>query len=394
MIKKLLIFTLLLFSFTGFLFAQDADSSFDGEFDDFDSIFEQAAEDIEVEQTTPVVSTPASGPVSAIRFSGHFEGGVGLACVIIDKPDFGGYLDLDNILYINVKPNPIFALHGAVETSFENKFALALNYFYFDYMLLDRVFISAGKKSLTWGYTRLFENCNVMEDTNGQLNGEFRFPWSTGTLTFVGCYNYALFNTTPSYRNISYAVSLEQTIGHTSINLFAKKYGQSEMYGTVHKGPLVGLEAKRTILGFDVYAQGFTRLSDYKKLNSTQGYRDVTATAGFYRLWDAQDPNFGINIEYQYIWVPGANPGTGGIIHNHEIFLQGGIKRMGKNKNMKIGVEWQHNFSVNKGEFTFAFITDGLLPYASWENGFEIDYTASSKPKFILGSKISIKLDY
>jgi hypothetical protein len=273
---------------------------------------------------------------------------------------------------MKVKPAPVISIYGALNTSLSNNFSLDLSYLYFDYMLFDMVFISAGKKNLSWGYTRLFKNGNIMEDTNGQLNAEFRFPWSTGTFTFVGAYDYKLLSDNPSYKDISYAFSLEQTVLHTSVNLFAKINGLS----------LAGLEIKRTIFGFDCYGQVYVNIADYKKLNQKSGYGQVTATAGFYKLWDGFDPNLGINIEYQY---------SG----NHKIALQGGIKRIGKRKNMKVGIDWNHDFTSKDGNVTAAFIIDGVLPYASWKNALSVDYgPATGKTKFTLGSVISLSLDY
>ena len=390
---KKIVSILLAFSFFcgASLWAQAAEEDFD-EFDDFDSIFQDAQEDIEVEQTAPVV--PVASSSSGIVFTVHFDGDIGLSAIIIEKPDLGGYIALDNTLYMTVRPAPVVSINGAINTSLSNKFSIGLSYLYFDYMLFDRIFISAGKKSVSWGYTRLFSNGNVMADTNGQLNAEVRFPWSTGTLTFVGAYNYAALSSSPSYKDITYALSLEQTILHTSVNLFAKKYGQSEVSDGIHKHPLAGLEIKRTFFGYDVYAQGLARLADYKKLDSKNGYERVTATAGFYKLWDAFDPNLGINIEYQYNWTPGA-AASGGSVHDNKIMLQGGIKRIGKNKNMKGGVDWNHNFTSDDGSVTAAFIIDGILPYASWKNAVSVDYgPATGKTKFTIGSVISLSLDY
>jgi len=387
--KKLLVLLLLIAASFGIAFADESSD----EYDDFDDIFMQATEDVEVEQSEPVVSQASSGRSSSMSVTGHFKGDVGLTAIIQDDTDFGGYIDLKNMLYLNVKPSPVFGLHGALETSLSNNFGLGVSYLYFDYMPFDKLFISAGKKNISWGYMRLFTNCNVMSDTNGKLNAEFRIPWSTGTATFVGCYDYTKASTSPNYKDITYAFSIEQTIGHTSVNLFGKKYGQNEKVKGVHKSPLAGIEAKRTFFGYDAYAQAVARLSNYKEFTSKDGYESVTATGGFYKLWDSFTPNLGINIEYQYAWVPGAE-NTDNPVHNHKIFLQGGIKKIGKKKNMKGAVEWKHNFNSKDGSVTAAFIIDSLFPYASWKNGVQVDYTSASKPKVTLGTTISISLDY
>ena len=131
--KKLLVLILLLATTLGASFAQDSAE----EYDDFDDIFSGTTEDIEVEQSAPVITTvPQTPSASSLSISGHFDGNVGLTATIIDKPDFGGYLDLKNLLYLNVKPSPVFGLHGALETSLKNKFSLDVNYLYFDYIYL------------------------------------------------------------------------------------------------------------------------------------------------------------------------------------------------------------------------------------------------------------------
>ena len=385
--KKLLTLLIIFAGIAGLSFAQNSSD----ESDDFDDIFYTEAQDIEVEESEPVVAASSSSPVSFLNLTGHFDGSVGLAATIVDKPDFGGYLDLSNTLYLNVKPSPVFGLHGALVTSLSNGFGLGVSYFYFGYMLFNKVFISAGKKGVSWGYTRLFGNCNVMADTNSYLNAEFRYPWSSGTATFVASYNYSKLSTSPSFKDITYAASLEQTIGHTSVHLFAKKYGASEMIGEVHKHPVAGFEAKRTFFnGYDTYVQAYTSLANYKQLASKAGYESITATTGFYKLWDGFDPNLGINIEYQFNWKPAAAQPA----QSHEIFVQGGIKRIGKKKNMKGAVEWKHNFNTVAGYCKAGFIIDGLFPYASWKNGVQIDYSSGAKLKWTLGSTISISLDY
>lgn len=383
--------------FSGLLFAQEAD----GFSDDFDDIFAEAPEDIQVEQTSPVVpaaDSTASKQNSFLSFTGHLGADLGLACVVTNNFDFGGYFDFKNILYMNVRPSSNLSLHGSLTTSFENKFTLDLSSLYLDYMAFDRLFISVGKKDVAWGYTRLFPSGNIMGDTNNSgdtkvstdnLNAELRLPWRTGTATFVGSYNYGKKTeaTAPGYKDITYALSIEQTIGHTSLNLFGKYYGNSQKeLGGVNKNPLAGLEVKRTIAGFDFYAQGLTRFADY--------IENVQGTCGFYRLWDNIIPNFGINIEYQYIWTPD-NASLQAPEHSHVVMLEGGIKRIGKKKNMKCGINWKHDFNSNDGKVEFAYIIDGVFPYASWKNAVSVTYEPSvKKTEAVIGSVISIALDY
>ena len=69
--KKLLVLLLLLAGTLGAAFAQESSE----EYDDFDDIFSQQAEDIEVEQSAPVITTAPSAPAaSSLSITGHFDG--------------------------------------------------------------------------------------------------------------------------------------------------------------------------------------------------------------------------------------------------------------------------------------------------------------------------------
>lgn len=387
----------LIFLFTGgFLFAQEAADDY-SEIDDFDSVFDDSGNDIVVEQSEPVITaTGSSGTSSILSFSGNLNADIGLALKIQEDFDFGGYFDMVNNLCMNVRPSSALSLHGALKTAFSNKFSLDLAYLYFDYMPFGNIFISAGKKDLTWGYTRLFTEGNIMDDSANKdgrqmLNAEVRCPWSFGTAVFAASYNYGLLaaGVTPGYKDITYALSIENTIVHTSLNIYGKWYGLSEVDADGnYKNPLAGLELKRTIADFDCYTQG-TVFFDF-----SQGVDKVRAIGGFYRLWDGITPNFGINIEYLYEWDRSAIdniPDT----HTHRIILKAGLNRLGKNKNLKFGLEWNHNFTSKEGKVDAAFITGGLFPYASWKNGLTLEYNAlENNVKAVIGSVISIALDY
>ena len=115
--KKLFLLLLLFAGALGTVFAADVDDLLDEEIyedevDDFDDIFSQDVQDITVEQSTPVIQPAASTPAaSAISFTGHFDGDVGLSAIIIEKPDFGGYLNLSNTLSLkagHIVPPMIF----------------------------------------------------------------------------------------------------------------------------------------------------------------------------------------------------------------------------------------------------------------------------------------------
>lgn len=389
-IKKVLVLSALLFCFAGvlFSFAQEYEED-----DDFDSLFDDAATDVVVEQSVPVlnpVTTTAATAASLIKFTGSMSSNIGAAVIIDQKIHPTGYFDFSNTLNMKIRPSESLAINGAVKVSTDNNFSIGLSYFYIDYLALNKFYISAGKKDESLGgYTRLFSEA-ALSDTSGFVNIDVRYPWSTGTLKLVGSYNPAATGKEPSASAVTYGASLEQTIGHTSVNLFGKKYGSAQTGSNgVHLHPVAGLEAKRTVFGYDAYVQTVAQLADYKKITEKAGYEKVSATAGFYRLWDAKEPHFGINIEYKYIWTPAVEKP-----YSNLVALQAGIKRLGKSKNLKFGLDWNHNINEVSGNVKAAFLTGGIFPYANWSNGIEFDYKKDQRINPKLASVISISLDY
>lgn len=343
--------------------------------DDFDSLFDDVEEDLVVEeQSAPVVQTASAQSLgSLINFSGHLKADVGAALIVSDKVRPSGYFDFENVLRMKVRPSEALALNGGITTSTSNRFAFDLSYMYIDYLAFNKVYISAGKKDeLLGGYTRLFEEA-VIKDTSGLINIDVKYPWSTGTLTLLGAYNQYSAGIEPSYQDITLGGAIEQTIGHTSVNIFGKKYASN---WNTH--PAAGIEIKRTIFGFDMYAQGVAQHRDR-----------ITGTAGFYRLWDAKDPNVGINIEYRYNWTPYVDQ-----VNTHLLMFEFGVKRLGKKKNLKFGVEGNYNFTAYSGMVKAAFLIGDMFPYANWSNGVQIDFNKDARidPKF--ASVIQIALDY
>ena len=396
------------------------------DFDDFDSIFEDA-EDVEA----PVVEEkPAAAPQqifssafsSMVHFSGKFTGDVGLAYVkneadnVNDEKDKpSGYFTLKNTLNMLVKPNNIFVIHGSIDTGIDYGFNLSVSSLYFDYILFDHLYITAGKKSLSWGNLRLFNNStyygvathsgglystgpryvDIFAEDGAQLSLELRYPWTFGTITFATTTNQT---SSLEIDNMNYYGSIEVSLFNTNINLFAKRPEKASAKDPAtgvedpekRKMNLVGLELKRTIFGFDTYMQTIARIKGFNNLTSSEGYQYIVATAGLYRLWDAFDPNVGFNIEYQHEFNT-----TTPEKHYDRLAFEGGIKRLGKKKNIKFGVISHYNITEKHGYSGLNFIISGICPYADWTNKFAVGYGDKyENPIYIFSSAISLALDY
>ena len=404
---------------------------FSQEEDDFDSIFE-GAEDIEeaVVEEEKKAETPvqvvASAFSSMVHFSGNFTGELGLLYIKDNdentKNEPSGYFTLKNTLNMNIRPSNIFVIHGSVETGVNNGFNISVSSLYFDYLLWNHLYITAGKKTVSWGNVRLFNNSdyyadgfatgakyqgylwrtgplyasNIFAEDSAPYSMQLKYPWSFGTFTLA-----ATSNTVSSIDKdtFNYYGSLEVSVLNTNINLYAKRPEKNsgkdkdtgEPIEDKWKHNIFGLEVKRTILGFDTYAQGIARVKDFKNLNHSTGYKYITATAGLYRLFDSFDPNIGFNIEYQHEFNPELEPRN-----IDRIAFEGGVKRIGPRKNMKVGVISHFNFTEKYGYSGFNFIISGICPYADWTNKFAVGYGKKYEngPVFLFSSAIALSLDY
>lgn len=388
--KKILFVLSLLFICNLQFYSQETESQ---DFDDLDILFNDS-EDVEpVIVVTPAVNNSESKTISV---SGNFTADVGL-CGIVYPSDFdiSGYLNFKNNLNINIRPNDVVQLHGTIETGLQNNFNLNLSSFYFDYLFLNKVYISAGKKGVSWGYLRLFDNtdyysgknqyCNILYDSSSYIIASIKYPWSSGTFTFVPMCSFENLQKNPSYKNFHFAASLENIFYNTSFNLFARTYGFSAENKVF---PVLGLEVKKTLFGYDVYGQSTLKIKDWNNLSGNDGYDFFTTTIGFYRLWDSSEPHFGINLEYQFVKNFINNS------YSNKIALEGGIKRLGANKNHKIGVKWHHDFEENTGIGEFAYIISGIFAYANWTNGCKLYYTDGDFTKLEFATAISLDLNY
>ncbi len=381
------------------------------EFDDLDLLFEDAEDldgpvvDEDKKADTPI-QIVASAFSSMVHFSGHFSGDIGLLYVKDNDEDkdnnFTGFLSLNNTLNMTVSPIDIFAIRGSVDTGIGNGFNISVSSLYFDYLLWNHIYISAGKRGVSWGNLRLFnsgyyggethsgglyctgpKHVDIFAEDGAMLALQISYPWSFGTLTFATT---GSVSSSIKPDDFNYYGSLEVSIFNTNFNLYAKRPAKNT---EPKRTEIFGLEVKRTILGFDTYAQGIVRVKDFKNLNHSTGYDYIVATAGIYRLFDSFDPNIGFNIEFQHEYDGPTRT------HYNRVAFEGGVKRIGKQKNMKVGVLSHYTITEKHGFSGLNFVVSGILPYVDWSTKFAIGYGSKyTAPIFMISSSLSIALDY
>ena len=435
--------------------------------EDFDAMFDNASDTeavIVVDQKAPATNDDGTYP---LRFSGRLDSEFGVGWQYYEdydknvlksskvnniifyneakqpqegKNDPNGYFTFTNYLYLNSHPTPDTMVKGTFAMGFPG-YSFGISECYFDYIVKNKVYFTAGKKSTSWGYPRLLtvasnattvkvdefvavgaENTNILFDSGKGTTFMLRIPVWTGTITGLAMYQGK--DSQPSFEDMIFAASVEMVIQKTSFNVFGRG-GDKESYiykkrednpkdsegvyyidDTVNLGPLLGLEVKRTILGADIYGQGLCRFYSNEKFNQafkqtihSDSFHQIVFTGGLYKWWDAKDPAVGFNIEYQMackFYDEKTGEYSGKANTSHRIAFDGGVKRLGPNHNIKVGVELNHNITDNTGYIKPGVIISGLLPNCDWKNGVRWDYGEpyTSKGKWTFGTYIDLSLNY
>lgn len=336
------------------------------EFDEFDSLFAEA-EDVVVEEKTTPPTPVVSSPNQSIKFTGALEAGLG-GGVSISPADYfkpQGYLSLTHYTYMSARASDIFGIKGSIQTSFPN-FSLSLHEIYFDYLLLDFLYIQAGKKVITWGNTELIEHNILSDAVNGASIGIsfnlFNTNFSGIVLSQISWGGGAV----PGFSNLSFAGSIERVFGKLQLNLFGRKWASED---SNHKNPVIGLESKINLWGFDLYNQTISHIKfDFDKFENTQFDR-LYFTVGLMKDWDT--PRIGFIVEYQWIYYDKILNPT--MKDSHKLYFKGLVSRLFKSTS-KIGLEFEHDFVNNIGIVTPGYIYYAL-PHADVKVGIPIAYS-------------------
>lgn len=420
--------------------------------DDLDDIFSEGeGGDIVVEQAEEVDGTKKTGLDKILsekffiplRFSGKLDTSLGVfysGDFFTNEHKFSGYFTFSNDLYLTCRLDKSLAFRGVINTTFPpfNETTLKFKEIYVDYLLFDMIYFTLGKKATTWGYPRVFSSgenyksetvltdsdvqnailsvekegflhTNILYNTQEAVSAMIRIPVWTGMISGLAYYTKSLAN--PTFEDLFIAGSVEMTVLHTTINLFGKKsqhvsrndYKNETDYMNARRMylPMLGAEAKRTILGFDVYVQDIIKLDDWKTFKPYIN----SVTAGFYKLWDNITPNLGLSFEFQNAinFIEHA-------VHNRYC-LELGVKRLGKKGDMKVALRWTNNHidqiiassndsvetinKIMKGNVKLIFIKSGIWSHCDWENVFEFnynDFTGEKNIKFV--TSLKIQADY
>ena len=358
------------------------------ESEDFDSLFYEAEDQDEAVITEDVkAGTDYNVQVGTIKFpievSGKMNTEFGGAYIRESmKNDATVYFDFKNYIYFTTRPDKYLALKGVLKTSMpkddddsESNYLLYLYEMYFDYLMLNRFYITAGKKKSVWGNIRLFSDyydtngndntpsdkddnindaqyTNILYDSRDYISGIVKIPFGNHTFTALAMYNDESSKSSPGTKDMSFAVSAEFILLGTSINFFGRRFPL--LYGADsgnYQLPIAGLELKRTLFGFDLYGQSMARICDSSKakkiitskFDDLSSVKRIVSTVGTYRLWADNAPYVGFNAEFQNIYRP--NPSDSEKFFTNRFAFEVGMAKLGPSKNIKVAAQWNHNLT-------------------------------------------------
>ena len=251
--------------------------------DDFDSVFDDPAEDIVIEQPSDIDYRNQFEENKKIIVKGDFVVRVGGGFGWTEKP-FDGYPEKLAGAYskatisFDARPDPTIRVFGRLKTEMNSDNGsdvwskLDFDELYCDYNWLDKSFFRLGKFYMTWGQGRLFRPANFMEDAEDGTAFRMTMPNVLDGVSFVSLYKKRVVSDDKRLHkgDLSFAGHADKTFGPINLS-FAMLY--NDLDGERYSGSF-----KTVILHTDLFA-------DYVLNRSDEGDITHEALAGFYKEW-------------------------------------------------------------------------------------------------------------
>ena len=399
---KFIAFVILTLAMTG-LASQTDDSDFGDMMDDFDSMFEEAEDTVgqEAENGPSIAASDSGKDFSFLEFYGTVNASLGLVDEIWPTPQLLPYASFNSTVGFKAAPSDVFTIRGSIYAEFPSM-EWALDTMYFDYIFLNRLYITAGRTSISWGNTNIFDS-NILDDKSSTINPDISIldvddyevkktfeaiatlPIGHGEIEALAIYSAT---DTLSYGNISYAVSVEYPILGFAAKLFGRMWGSNDAYALP---PAIGLELTRDILGFHTTLwTAFHIPAEYPtKLELARGI------AGIGRYWEEYKLAF--VAEYELIYEDEGFNNYAGLQATWRHMLGSRLSPM---------VQWFFDINGLCGSFIPSITISGI-PYGSLTvllpifygnqsssyNGMTVNST-SGEPVVMLGAVVSLNLPF
>jgi len=385
--KKIIFLFICLASLSIFFFAQEIEDAFD-----FDSLFEDV-EDVEaiVEEIPVAKESTEKTKTDTLSFSGTFSADMAVFAQYPKNPAyFGGGLQFQNELSFLAKASAALTLQGSLLTNekiiTDTVDVIELSSLYFDYLMFNRLLLTAGKKHYDWGNTLYFES-NVLEELEGfskHLSVQLVFPLSPFTLSLLGMYNGSVEETmNPSLFDL--AASIEASLWQTNMKVFSRYWSNTSTDSV--KKIVFGFEWKRDILGLDFYQQALY-YSDLKDLVDFKPEK-IQLISGLSQFWEGQYKT-ALLIEHKWLWNNLEE------VNVHTIAFNAGISRLLQGR-LKLGLQVEHNFAKHSGNINLLAVLPGSrygFPHADLQFGIPLNYDRDANINLKLGFNLALSFSY
>ena len=385
--KKIIFLFICLVSLSVFLFAQEIEDAFD-----FDALFEDV-QDVEaiVEESPVAKESTEKTKTDTLSFSGTFSADMAVFAQYPKNPAyFGGGLQFKNELSFLAKASAALTLQGSLLTNEKiitnTVDAIELSSLYFDYLMFNRLLLTAGKKSYSWGNTLYFES-NVLEEFqkfSEHLSVQLVLPLSPFTLSFLGMYNERVGESMDPYL-LDFAGSIDTSLWQTNMKVFSRYWSNTSTDSV--KKIVFGFEWKRDILGLDFYQQALY----YSDLRDIVDFKPekTQLISGLSQFWEGQYKT-ALLIEHKWLWNNLEE------VNVHTIAFNAGISRLLQGR-LKLGLQVEHNFAKHSGNINLLAVLPGSrygFPHADLQFGIPLDYDKDANIDLKLGLNLALSFSY
>ena len=277
------------------------------------SLFDDA-EDSEGVESAPVTAAASTGTSDEKKFDwwGHLSASGGMTFQLFPEGSMSPFATMTNTLGFTAKPFDDMVVRGSFYSEFP-EFNFELTTLYFDYIMNDLLYITAGKTGTSWGNSRIFDT-NLLDDegdgkvvnpytdetaTGNRFDAILTLPVLRGEIQGVGMYS---IGDELTRDNLSLAAKIQYPIGPVSLELFGRKWATSDEF---YMHPAVGASLTTDIFRNHVNLWGMTHFSpdDIKDLDFKPGISRFVG--GVSRIVETNGyGKFGLAAEYQLTYDP------------------------------------------------------------------------------------------
>lgn len=387
--------------------AGSGDAADDGGAESLFGLFDDA-EDSQGVESAPVTTaaTSSASDEKKIDWWGHLNANGGLIFRMFPEGKLEPFATMSNTLGFTAKPFDDFVVRGSFYSEFP-AFNFNLTSLYFDYIMNDKLYITAGKTGTAWGNSQIFDT-NILDDegdgtvvnpytdetaTGNRFDAILTLPILKGEIQGVGMY---AIGEELSRDNLSFAGKIQYPFGPVSLEVFGRKWATSDRY---YMNPAVGLSLTTDLFRNHLTLWGKAHFDPHDPMD----YKLLKFVGGLSRVIDSDAyGKFALAAEYQLTYDPD-KPEDNRM--THDIGLSVGWSHM-MGSNFSPVVRWWYNPITKQGYVLPSLTFTGLrhvditltVPYifggATYSYGNASWSSTPDEPLVVFGLIFSLSVPY